>query len=216
VGIGNGKAGIAPRVTDNGERMYPFTVPVMGIKAAPEAVVERHLQRYVQAVAEAQRHVTGGDWLDVACGSGYGSSVVKKANPNSYHGVDYSPTAIEYAREVFGQNGTYQQADITDWVPAPLKWFDAVLCIETLEHLPRCRQRNFVVNSLNLLTVGGVMVITCPVGDGGQSANPWHEYEPTLHDLTTYIGSRLDRIYTEDVEGTFGPFRQAYAVAVWR
>ncbi len=202
-------------MSDNGgERMYPLSLPEMGISAAPHAVVKRHLQRYIQAVSEIDG--MGGDWLDVACGSGYGSSVVRKRFPNSYHGVDYDPTAISYARKLFGKNGTFECADLVDWAPPPDKGpFDVILCIETLEHLPQCRQSRFIARLMNLLKPEGKIVVTCPVGDGGPIVNPWHAYEPTIHDLCGYLGPSTDKLYTETVEGTFGPFKQAYAVA-WR
>lgn len=226
MGIGNGKEGVATRLT--GERMYPFPMPELGIQAHSQDVVQRHLQRYVQAVAEVTvRRGIGGDWLDIACGSGYGSSVVKKAGADSYHGVDYDETAVTYARQIFGQNGTFEHADARAWAKKELaehyvetgeeeKW-DAILCVETLEHLPKEAQLTFLIHLVTGLRRDGVLVITCPLGDGvSKSPNPYHLYEPTQRDLVWYLGSGLDSLYTEEVEGTFGSFRQVYVVFRWR
>ncbi len=227
MGIGNGKEGVATRLSDaGGERMYPLSVPELGISAAPAAVVERHLQRYVQAVAEVTtRRGTGGDWLDIACGSGYGSSVVQKTKPDSYRGIDYDEMAVAYARRVFGKNGTFEHADARTWAKelvghyldtGETKQWDAILCVETLEHLSKEAQLPFLLDLVDALRPGGVFVLTCPLGDGfSKSPNPYHLYEPTQADIATYMGRGLESLYTEEVEGTFGPFRQAYAVFQW-
>lgn len=200
-----------------GERLYPFEDAKLGIKAAAKAVAKRHIQRYVEAVEAARPMVGPGKrWLDIACGAGYGAVVVKtRAEAAEYVGVDRDEEAITYARRQFGDNTVvFIRRDIQTW--NPVATFDAILSVETIEHLPQEYQPQFVSKLLHLLRgTGSVMVLSCPIGDGSQSANPFHLYEPTLQDLESYFGPTLEKLHTERVDGTFGRFTQAYAVAVW-
>lgn len=210
---GNGSAPKVARV--GGERLYPFPDDDMGIAGADEPVVERHVRRYVEAVEAAHQVVgDGADWLDIACGSGYGAPVVAKANPATYTGVDASDEAIAYARRHFAGDGqTFELAAFPDWQPK--REYGAVLSIETIEHLLRAEQWAFVHKLFGCLVPGGVLVLSCPIGDGaGRSANPFHLHEPTADEIMQYMGPRLTRFHVERTEGTFGPFWQCYAVGV--
>jgi len=106
-------------------------------------------------------------------------------------GVDRNEDACEYGRQIYGDdqhrfvcadamclNGEVFDGDIT---------FDAIVCIETLEHLPRNDQAPFIKSLWEMLSVDGVFYFTCPLGDDGQSDNRWHLYEPTLAEIDNYL-----------------------------
>lgn len=215
MGIGNGKATQPARV--GGERLYPFPDQDLGVRGADQAVVARHVRRYTEAVRAAYQVVgDGACWLDIACGSGYGAPVVAKKNPKTYTGVDWSEEAIRYADRHFasGSGIGFIERDITRDPPGASE-YDAVLSIETVEHLLRDEQRVFVRNLWECLRPGGALVISCPVGDEtGKSENPFHLHEPSLSEIRSYMGDHLQMLHVERTEGTFGDFLQCYAVGV--
>ena len=92
-----------------------------------------HLNRY-----KLQNQFVYGDILDIACGIGYGSSIlVKNKKIKSYTGADISPDAIKIAHQTFSNYKTsFVQADINQ-TPFKKQQFDCVICNETIEHLPQ-------------------------------------------------------------------------------
>lgn len=85
-----------------------------------------HVLRY-----ELASNYAHGRILDAACGCGYGSSLL--AQKGVVTGVDYSPTAIDWAEENF-HGPTFLLARIED-EPWEGK-FETVVSLETIEHMP--------------------------------------------------------------------------------
>lgn len=84
-----------------------------------------HLERY----AFAADRLFGKRVLDLACGCGYGSWLLKQ-NGNEVTGVDIEPEVIEYAKTHYaGPTYLCQPGEGTQGV------WDAVVTFETLEHL---------------------------------------------------------------------------------
>lgn len=89
-----------------------------------------HLARYRWA---ARNLVRGSRILDLACGIGYGASILAVAG-HRVLAVDNDPEAIAYGQAHYG--GTriaYCVGDANTFKPAPK--FDAATCFETIEHL---------------------------------------------------------------------------------
>jgi 2-polyprenyl-3-methyl-5-hydroxy-6-metoxy-1,4-benzoquinol methylase len=73
--------------------------------------------------------------LDAASGSGYGTAMVA-VKAREVIGLEIDDQAIAYAQKNFGlSNITYKQADLTKNFDLPSNYFDAVISIETLEHI---------------------------------------------------------------------------------
>jgi SAM-dependent methyltransferase len=114
--------------------------------------------------------------LDIACGVGYGSRFLKDTLPEALvTGVDCSAEAIEYANGRYGAPGlTFGVGDALSFHAGP---FDAVVSLETIEHLPDPKQ--FIQNvTTRLLRPGGIFIASVPVTPS-MDANPHH-----LHDFT--------------------------------
>lgn len=93
-----------------------------------------HVARYEWAAAQLLKVCPGGRVLDLACGIGYGSKILAQAG---FHvtGMDRDTEAIDYAREHYAhQRARFLCEDVTSVYS--LERCDAVVCFETLEHLP--------------------------------------------------------------------------------
>lgn len=127
-----------------------------------------HLARYVCA----DRCVRGSDAVaDVACGIGYGASLLNAA---AYHGYDRSSVAAE-AQALYGwrSDRTFYGTDLDDprWQPACD--VDVTVCFETLEHL---RDPQRVAQRLARWTSRVIVVSVPSIPTVG--INPYH-----LHDI---------------------------------
>jgi SAM-dependent methyltransferase len=114
--------------------------------------------------------------LDIACGVGYGSRLLKHSLPAAMViGVDSSAEAIDYANARYARPGlSFVVADAMTFEGGP---FDAVVSLETIEHLPDPEQ--FVDRAAaRLLRPGGAFIGSVPVTPS-MDANPHH-----LHDFT--------------------------------
>ena len=132
-----------------------------------------HIERYAFA---AQRLREANSILDLACGVGYGSRFLKDSLPAALvTGIDCSAEAIEYASERYSLAGlAFGVGDALSFDDGP---FDAVVSLETIEHLPD--PERFVRNvTTKVLRPRGIFIASVPVTPS-MDANPHH-----LHDFT--------------------------------
>ena len=177
------------------------------------AKVKRHVDRYMTAVSQACSWVgMGGRWLDCACGSGYGSQVVRFAQPDFYVGIDQSGAAIDHARRSYGfmrgdcadPSPTSTPAflaqrieDAGEWLPM-CDLFDVILSLETIEHLTPDIQDYWVKAAASGLVSGGVFVLACPIGNDGPSEyNRYHLHEPSLDGLDALLSRYFKSVEIE-------------------
>jgi len=151
-------------------------------RIVPTALREGHvtgdaaLGLSVERYAFAARHLRPGRLLDVACGVGYGTRILTDRVPGvEAVGVDLSEDAIAYGRAHYANDRTrYLAADAMRFEDP--EGFDAIVSIETIEHLPD--PAGFVARMHRLLRPGGVMIASVPVTPS-VDANPFH-----LHDFS--------------------------------
>lgn len=132
----------------------------------------RHLARYHFAanfILPEQRV------LDCACGSGYGSMILAK-NGFEVTGVDLNQDAINHAEEKYPKiNFLHKDINQLDFADGS---FDAVVTLETLEHIPKEICRKFICNITKFLKPGGVFIASSPMlrfKDGlPYITNPYH------------------------------------------
>src|SRR5262245_37820460 len=79
--------------------------------------------------------------LDVACGSGRPTLRIAERTGCSVHGIDMLAAAITEARSAAEQLGletraTFDQADAAQRLPFNDASFDALICIDAINHLP--------------------------------------------------------------------------------
>ena len=97
------------------------------------------------------------DCLDVGCGDGRTSGLWLKENARSYVGVDISENAVREARAAGLDARSIEDAAT---LPFAERSFDAVVCVEVLEHLfePAAAAREMA----RVLRPDGVLLVTAP------------------------------------------------------
>jgi len=155
------------------ERIVPGTVEW-------DAYHGNHLARYrfaVGALRDAQSKVI----LDAACGVGYGAKYLADALGASVVGADRSLEALEIARTQFAHSSVKFLQDDCHTLEAAAKHnpFDAVVSMETFEHLPR--PKDFLAAVRRVLKPDGRLVVSTPNVEVFANAGHWefHEKEYT-------------------------------------
>jgi GT2 family glycosyltransferase/SAM-dependent methyltransferase len=134
------------RASFSGERFLP------GLSG--EIALE-HLHRYLYAAYLA----SGAEVLDVACGEGYGSSMLAQ-HARRVVGVDIDRGTIERARAKYtADNLNFVEGSCTA-LPAASGSIDLVVSFETIEHIRE--QEAFLAEVRRVLRPGGTLVISSP------------------------------------------------------
>jgi 2-polyprenyl-3-methyl-5-hydroxy-6-metoxy-1,4-benzoquinol methylase len=161
----NQPAGVPP-LSLTGERTLP-DVP------AENYWYRRHLVVY-RWIAERCR---GLEVVDMACGEGYGSSVLAERAAR-VTGVDANPEAFEHARIKYTRPGVRFVRDLVETYSEPC---DAVVFLQTIEHVQNPKE---ILDHLrSMLRPGGTAYVSTPnvltlAPEGAEkSGNPWHVKE---------------------------------------
>ena len=117
-----------------------------------------HESRYAWALP----HVEGRRVLDFGCGSGFGSARMATV-ALEVDGVDYSPAAVDFARQRFGDDRIrFVVGDVTspEIVPRLHPPYDTLVSFDVIEHVDR--YLDFLANAVALLPDDGLALIGCP------------------------------------------------------
>ncbi|WP_028862526.1 methyltransferase domain-containing protein [Psychromonas aquimarina] len=151
----------------------------------------RHLARYHFAAQfiEPDKKV-----LDCACGSGYGSKLLAD-NRLKVTSVDLCDKAIRHARDKYrSDNIDFICRDISQ-IDFAANSFDAVVSLETLEHVPNDVCRQYLSNIDKFLKPGGMVVASSPMlrYRNGQPyiTNPYHINEQPKAELLAMFKTLL-------------------------
>ncbi len=141
-------------------------------------MLREHIFRYEFATKFAKGRV-----LDIACGVGYGISIlldkIYGADVTQIIGVDKDKNAICYAREHYNHSqAEYFTMDVLSLnLDKQLGTFDTVISFETIEHLED--DVRFINNLTKLLKPSGTLIISTPFGRGRgiPCSNPFHVHQ---------------------------------------
>ena len=144
-----------------------------------QVAIATHQERY----HFASRLSTGRRVLDIACGVGYGSRILKhEGHADSGLGVDVDGEAIALARKLYEAPGvTFVESAHQNFHPD--QRFDLFCFLETVEHLPD--PADFLGKLSSLTTPRRILVASVLVTVSADS-NPYH-----LHDFTRRSFRRL-------------------------
>ena len=145
-----------------------------------------------------EKYVVGKRVLDVPCGVGWGTSLLKRTA--SLNGMDICPSSIQYARDHYPKKAKFDVGNMTA-LPYEESAFDVVLCLEGIEHIPRDDARKFVQEAARVLTARGIIIVTSPLPDGSVITNPHHCYEYTSTELDDLLSSACssDELFVSDL-----------------
>jgi O-antigen biosynthesis protein len=128
----------------------------LGTTFSPD-VEQEHLERYRYAA----RFVQGAQVVDVASGSGYGSSMLADAGAASVRGFDLDHPAVEYANDHFtAPNLSFEQGNAEDLAGVPGNSVDIVVSFETIEHLHNVPA--YLREMRRILRPGGQYIVSTP------------------------------------------------------
>ena len=180
-------------VNSGGGQSSTETLEFTGERIVPgrtaEALFREHEERYVFA----GQYVTGKKVLDIACGTGAGTSFLRKAGAQSVWGFDIDPAAIEFAKARY-RNCEFAECEATA-LCLPDSSMDVVVSFETLEHLRD--QERFLWECQRVLRPGGLLLCSTPnLGISRWSAsNHFHvrEFHPMeFRDLLASVFSSVE------------------------
>lgn len=112
--------------------------------------------------------------LDVACGSGGPTLRIAKLTGCRVHGIDIHEQAVAAAQSMakpgeFTERATFQQADAGKALAFPDKAFDAIICVDSINHFPD--RARVLQEWARLLRPGGRLVFTDPIVVTGPLTN---------------------------------------------
>jgi 2-polyprenyl-3-methyl-5-hydroxy-6-metoxy-1,4-benzoquinol methylase len=144
--------------------------------------LEKRVNPYRQAViwryGWADGFCRGKRVLDIPCGMGWGTSLIRSAA--TVCGMDIQPEAVAEARRRYGKRIRFETGSMADLAFADGS-FDVVTCLEGIEHVPVEVGRAFLRESHRVLAPGGVLLLSSPYcRDRAHSGNAYHlhEYRP--------------------------------------
>jgi len=149
-----------------------------------------HFVRYAAAKALAP----GRRVLDIACGEGYGSWLLREWGAREVVGVDVSDEAIAVANTRFAREGVrFLRSDasrVCDLLGE--ERFDLIVCFETIEHVP---DPSSLLRALRLLaSPEAVILLSCPndhVTTKPEESNPFHLRKYTFAEFKSLAQSSL-------------------------
>jgi glycosyltransferase involved in cell wall biosynthesis/SAM-dependent methyltransferase len=137
----------------------------------------------------ASRFVQSKDVLDVGCGIGWGWPDL--ARPRSVTGIDVSLEALAEGRRL-GYITRAAAADM-EQLPFPDATFDAVTCLEAIEHIPARAAHAFLQECIRVLRPGGILVLSAALRRNGlHSGNAWHFVEYTEEEIRSLVDPSFD------------------------
>lgn len=168
-----------------------------------------HFSRYGAAIHRL--HVSSNDvLLDASCGLGYGSYILS-FKTKKVVGLDINCEYIYGATKLFSSHNveffTYNDYEyLVNNGERPRA--DKIVCIETLEHIPKTQTKKFLSRLLSLLRKGGDLFLTVPLGENMPSDyNEFHLNEPSIDTLYCLFINSFDRT-TFEVETFVNSFGQ--------
>lgn len=159
-------------------------IPILEAKINPYA--KEFNWRYNWASTFCENKVV----LDVPCGMGWGTSLIKNAKKVS--GLDISQEAIKEAIKRYSNRKRDFTVGSMDNLPYLDDIFDIIICLEGIEHVPVKVGEKFVSEIWRILKSGGLMLLSTPQHISGKhSGNPYHVYEYSPKEILFLVENKF-------------------------
>jgi SAM-dependent methyltransferase len=180
------------------QQNQPEGVPALsltGERTLPDVPAENYWYRRHLVVYRWIAERCGGlDVVDMACGEGYGTSVLAD-RAKSVTGVDANPEAFEHARLKYARPGVRFVRDLVETYSEPC---DAVVFLQTIEHVQNPGE---ILDHLrSMLRPGGTAYVSTPnvltlAPEGAEkSGNPWHVKEYRSEEFRALCEQSFERV----------------------
>ena len=128
-----------------------------------------------------------GDYLDIACGVGYGLQAIDMSNAKSLTAVDMNEEYLSRARANL-KDIQFKKMDIRDGLGFPDNSFDTISCFETIEHIEEEKVNRLLLEIVRILRPGGRVILSTPNAAVGVfkmilGGTPSHFKEYTFNEL---------------------------------
>jgi 2-polyprenyl-3-methyl-5-hydroxy-6-metoxy-1,4-benzoquinol methylase len=164
---------------------------------------------------------SGKTLLDVACGAGGPALRIAAATGCSVVGIDVHEQAVETATTVAGQRGLaertlFRTTDATERLPFSDASFDAITCIDAINHLPD--RPRVIAEWTRVLKPGGKMLFTDPITVTGaltnaeiavRSSTSFYLFVPRGYDEGVIAECGLRLLVCEDVTANMAKVAEA-------
>ncbi len=177
-----------------GFKRFRGVIPYWGPKKSP------YRQAFFWRYAWVNRYCRGQDVLDVPCGMGWGTSLIRGAR--SLRGLDLSKEAIDEARRRYGVHSQFDVGDMSR-LNFPNSSYDVVSCLEGIEHVPVEVGRQFLAEAHRVLRPGGLMLLSSPYCEGkAHSGNPYHIHEYRPDEINAEVSKYfvVEKVESRDVD----------------
>jgi len=152
-----------------------------------ETIYMEHLNRYIFAGQFAANKVV----LDIACGTGYGSSLLKDKGAGAVIGIDISEQTVEYCRKKFSSGNMSFVVGSASRMPLKDNSIDVVVSFETIEHLNEGDQQLFVMEIQRVLRPDGVLIMSTPNVSRTGHKNAFHIKELSYEEYRKLLSDKF-------------------------
>jgi len=137
--------------------------------------------------------------LDIPCGVGWGTSLLKGAS--DLHGVDIDKKSIDYANKTY-DNINFLTGNLIK-IPYVNEFFDIVVCLEGYEHITKRDQIIFIKEANRVMKEGGLIIITTPIltDKGLSTGNPFHLHEPSKKEAQDIFDKSFNTVKMDIIKG---------------
>ncbi len=146
-------------------RVYPGGIAYnrLGRRRAASPVDEGNFRNHLLFYDFASQFAPDAVAVDVGCGSGYGSDLLREAGAREVHGCDLSKSALAFAEQHFGERCTFTRQNVVHLDEYGSDFADVAVCSEVLEHVAEYGLEDAAVGELRrIVRPGGVVVTGTP------------------------------------------------------
>ncbi|MDF2594674.1 MAG: hypothetical protein K0R69_1015 [Clostridia bacterium] len=153
-------------------------------------ILKEHMVRYELASSFVKEKKV----LDAACGTGYGTKMLKCAGAEHVTGIDISQESIDNALLTYQEDHIeFIQGDVYH-LPFSGEVFDVIVSFETIEHI--ASGEALLKEAARILKIGGTLIISTPnrsISNPGlyMEERPINNYHPYEYKTIEFIGELL-------------------------